>query len=74
MRATAAIFEKLHVPFSVGDVDIDDDLRPGEALVQIVASGICHTDALVRDGDFPFPAPGVVGHEGPGSFGPLGPE
>ena len=66
MRATAAIFEKLHAPFAVGDVDIDDDLRPGEALVQIVASGVCHTDALARDGDFPFPAPGVVGHEGAG--------
>jgi len=72
MRATAAIFEKLRAPFSVGDVDIDDDLRPGEALVRIVASGVCHTDALARDGDFPFPAPGVVGHEGAGVVRAIG--
>jgi Zn-dependent alcohol dehydrogenase len=49
----------------VTDVEIDAP-RPGEALVKIVASGVCHTDALARDGDMPFPAPGVLGHEGAG--------
>jgi aryl-alcohol dehydrogenase len=73
MRATAAIFEKMHTPFAVGDVEVDDALRPGEALVRIVASGVCHTDALARDGDFPFPAPGVVGHEGSGIVEAVGP-
>jgi len=73
MRATAAIFEKLHAPFAVGDVEVDDALRPGEALVRVVASGVCHTDALARDGDFPFPAPGVVGHEGSGIVEAVGP-
>ena len=34
--------------------------------MKIVASGVCHTDALARDGDMPFPAPGVLGHEGAG--------
>ncbi len=34
---------------------------PGEALVKIVASGVCHTDAIARDGDMPFPPPGVRG-------------
>jgi aryl-alcohol dehydrogenase len=66
MRATAAVLEKLHAPFTVADVEVDDALRPGEALVRIVASGVCHTDALVSEGDFPFPVPGVVGHEGAG--------
>jgi aryl-alcohol dehydrogenase len=64
--ATAAVFERLRSPFALADVEVDDALRPGEALVRIVASGVCHTDALARDGDFPFPAPGVVGHEGAG--------
>src|SRR5258708_25384395 len=72
MRATAAIFEKLHTPFAVGDVEVDDALRPGEALVKIVASGVCHTDALARDGDMPFPAPGVLGHEGAGLVAAVG--
>jgi aryl-alcohol dehydrogenase len=65
MRANAAVFEKLFTPLSVGEVEIDAP-RPGEVLVKIVASGVCHTDALARDGDMPFPAPGVLGHEGAG--------
>jgi aryl-alcohol dehydrogenase len=65
MRATAAIFEKLCTPLSVTEVEIDEP-GPGEALVKIVATGVCHTDALARDGDMPFPAPGVLGHEGAG--------
>jgi aryl-alcohol dehydrogenase len=65
MRANAAVFEKLFTPLSVTEVEIDAP-RPGEALVKIVAAGVCHTDALARDGDMPFPAPGVLGHEGAG--------
>ena len=65
MRATAAVFEKLFTPLSVTEVEIDEP-RPGEVLVKIVAAGVCHTDALARDGDMPFPARGVLGHEGAG--------
>jgi aryl-alcohol dehydrogenase len=65
MRVSAAVFEKLFTPLSVTEVEIDAP-GPGEALVKIVASGVCHTDALARDGDMPFPAPGVLGHEGAG--------
>ncbi|HVT68411.1 MAG TPA: NAD(P)-dependent alcohol dehydrogenase [Trebonia sp.] len=65
MRATAAVFEKLFTPLSVAEVEVDAP-RPGEALVKVVAAGVCHTDALARDGDMPFPAPGVLGHEGAG--------
>src|SRR3984957_14976471 len=64
-RANAAFFEKLFTPLSVTEVEIDAP-RAGEVLVKIVASGVCHTDALARDGDMPFPAPGVLGHEGAG--------
>jgi aryl-alcohol dehydrogenase len=34
--------------------------------VRLVATGICHTDALVRDGIYPTPLPAVLGHEGAG--------
>jgi aryl-alcohol dehydrogenase len=71
MRANAAIFEKLFTPLSVTEVEIDAP-GPGEALVKIVASGVCHTDALARDGDMPFPAPGVLGHEGAGVVSAVG--
>ena len=57
MRATAAVFEKLFTPLSVAEVEVDSP-GPGEALVKIVASGVCHTDAIARDGDMPFPAAG----------------
>jgi aryl-alcohol dehydrogenase len=40
--------------------------------VKVVASGVCHTDALARDGDMPFPAPGVLGHEGAGVVSAVG--
>lgn len=71
MRARAAVFEKLFTPLSVGEVEIDEP-RPGEVLVRVVASGVCHTDALARDGDMPFPAPGVLGHEGAGVVAAVG--
>ena len=72
MRVTAAVFEKLFTPLTVADVELDEP-GPGEALVRIVASGVCHTDALARDGDMPFPAPGVLGHEGAGVVELVGP-
>jgi aryl-alcohol dehydrogenase len=71
MRANAAIFEKLFTPLSVTEVEVDSP-GAGEALVKIVASGVCHTDALARDGDMPFPAPGVLGHEGAGVVSAVG--
>jgi len=72
MRATAAVFEKLFTPLSVAEVEIDEP-GPREVLVKIVASGVCHTDALARDGDMPFPSPGVLGHEGAGIVSAVGP-
>ena len=71
MRANAAVFEKLFTPLSVAEVEVDEP-GPGEALVRIGASGGCHTDALARDGDMPFPAPGVLGHEGAGVVAAVG--
>jgi aryl-alcohol dehydrogenase len=43
-----------------------DELRPNEVLVRMVASGVCHTDAIVRDQVYPTPLPAVLGHEGAG--------
>jgi aryl-alcohol dehydrogenase len=71
MRANAAVFEKLFAPLSVAEVEIEAP-GPGEALVKVAASGVCHTDALARDGDMPFPAPGVLGHEGSGVVSAVG--
>ena len=65
MRITAAVVPELHADFEVEEVELGDP-HPGEALVRIVACGVCHTDDITRHGDLPFPSPGVLGHEGAG--------
>lgn len=37
-----------------------------DVLVKITATGICHSDLIMRDQFFPFPLPGILGHEGAG--------
>ncbi|NIZ91693.1 NAD(P)-dependent alcohol dehydrogenase [Kineococcus rubinsiae] len=64
-RTTAAVVEATDGPFRLCDVEVDDP-GPGEVLVRVTATGFCHTDAIARHGDFPFPLPGVLGHEGAG--------
>ncbi len=65
MRATAAIVVTKGGPFTLEDVDVDEP-RAGEVLVRIVASGVCHTDLIVRDQWYPPELPAVLGHEGAG--------
>ncbi|BEL05368.1 NAD(P)-dependent alcohol dehydrogenase [Actinoplanes sichuanensis] len=65
MKVKAAVVDELDGPFRVTDLDLDEP-GPGEALVRIVATGICHTDAITRHGDLPMPFPSVLGHEGAG--------
>src|ERR671915_2175640 len=43
-----------------------DPPRDGEVLVRMAASGVCHSDLHVRDGEWPRPGPLVAGHEGAG--------
>jgi len=49
-----------------------DDPRPGEVLVEIAATGVCHTDMVMRDGLLPVPRPVVLGHEGAGHVVAIG--
>ncbi|MFC8427853.1 NAD(P)-dependent alcohol dehydrogenase [Streptomyces sp. NPDC057253] len=61
----AAVVESGGAPFSLSDVTLDDP-GPREAVVRLVATGLCHTDLGVASGGLPFPLPGVLGHEGAG--------
>ncbi|WP_327319877.1 NAD(P)-dependent alcohol dehydrogenase [Streptomyces sp. NBC_01235] len=61
----AAVVESGGAPFTLSDVVLDDP-APHEALVRLVAAGVCHTDLGVASGGLPFPLPGVLGHEGAG--------
>lgn len=65
MQIRAAVVEETHGPFTYTDLELDDP-GPGEILVRLVASGVCHTDEITRHGDLPLPLPGVLGHEGAG--------
>jgi aryl-alcohol dehydrogenase/geraniol dehydrogenase (NAD+) len=62
--ARAAIARRQGVPLALEEIDVaaprDDEVR-----VRLVATGICHTDLVCRDG-FPVPMPIVLGHEGAG--------
>ena len=62
---TAAVAREQGQPLTVEQLNLDD-IRPNEARVRMVASGVCHTDAIVRDGVYPTPLPAVLGHEGAG--------
>lgn len=54
MRVTAAVVEQLDAPFTIEQLELDEP-GPGEALVRVVATGICHTDAITVQGDLPMP-------------------
>ena len=66
MKIKAAVLEKAHQPFAVKEIELDENLQPGEVLVKVVATGLCHTDLSVRDEHIPVNFPVVLGHEGAG--------
>jgi aryl-alcohol dehydrogenase len=65
VKVTAAVVETKCGPFELRELELDD-LRPDEVLVEVAASGICHTDLICRDQWLPVPLPAVLGHEGAG--------
>ncbi|MEU8866231.1 NAD(P)-dependent alcohol dehydrogenase [Streptomyces umbrinus] len=62
---TAAVVPGTGEPLTIQQLQLDDP-RPDEVRVRMVATGVCHTDAIVRDGIYPTPLPAVLGHEGAG--------
>ncbi|MDB5808338.1 MAG: S-(hydroxymethyl)glutathione dehydrogenase/class alcohol dehydrogenase [Betaproteobacteria bacterium] len=66
MQVKAAVAHKAGAPLTIETVDLDGP-KAGEVLVEIKATGICHTDEFTRSGADPeglFPA--ILGHEGAG--------
>ena len=73
MKTRAAVAHKAGSPLAIEEVDLEGP-REGEVLVEIKATGICHTDAFTLSGDDPeglFPA--ILGHEGAGVVLETGP-
>jgi len=65
MRITAAVAEAVGSPLTIRELELDEP-RADEVRVRLVATGVCHTDAVVRDGWIPTGFPIVLGHEGAG--------
>lgn len=65
MDTLAAVSRVAGEPFSLETLDIGAP-RQDEVLVQVVATGICHTDIGMRDSAGRVPRPIVLGHEGAG--------
>jgi S-(hydroxymethyl)glutathione dehydrogenase / alcohol dehydrogenase len=66
-----AVIEAAGQPTFIESLRLDDP-RPGEVLVRMTASGVCHSDLHVRDGDWERPGPIVLGHEGAGIIEAVG--
>ena len=64
MQTRAAVAWKAGEPLTIETIDIEGP-KTGEVLVEIMATGICHTDSYTLSGADPegiFPA--ILGHEG----------
>jgi aryl-alcohol dehydrogenase len=71
VRITAAVVERECGPFTLQELELGE-LRDDEVLVEVAASGICHTDLICRDQWLPVPLPAVLGHEGSGVVAAVG--
>ncbi len=66
MKTKAAIAFGAGQPLEIAEVDLQGP-QSGEVLVEIMATGVCHTDAFTLSGDDPEGAfPAILGHEGAG--------
>jgi S-(hydroxymethyl)glutathione dehydrogenase/alcohol dehydrogenase len=74
MKTRAAVAWQPGTPLSIEEVDLEGP-RAGEVLIEVKATGICHTDYYTLSGADPegiFPA--ILGHEGAGIVVDVGPD
>jgi S-(hydroxymethyl)glutathione dehydrogenase / alcohol dehydrogenase len=73
MKTRAAVLEEFGQPLEVQELDLAEP-NEGEALVRLVACGVCHTDLFTASGADPSGyKPAVLGHEGAGVVEQVGP-
>tara|TARA_Y100001933_G_scaffold36995_1_gene32568 strand:- start:18 stop:1124 length:1107 start_codon:yes stop_codon:yes gene_type:complete len=73
MKSRAAVAFASGEPLEIVEVDLDGP-KAGEVLIEVKATGVCHTDAFTLSGDDPegeFPV--ILGHEGAGIVREIGP-
>jgi NDMA-dependent alcohol dehydrogenase len=73
MKTRTAVIRETPGQWEVVDVDLEEP-RQGELLIDMVASGLCHSDDHLATGDIPFGVyPVAGGHEGAGVVAEVGP-
>src|SRR5687767_11562444 len=73
MKTRAAVAFEAKTPLEIVELDLEGP-RAGEVLVEIKATGVCHTDAYTLDGfDSEGIFPSILGHEGAGVVAEVGP-
>lgn len=74
MKTKAAVAFSAAKPLEIVEVDLEGP-KAGEVLIELKATGICHTDAFTLSGDDPEGAfPAILGHEGAGIVVEVGPD
>ena len=73
MTTRGLVFGGAGKPLEIENLVLDEPQR-GEVLVRMVASGVCHSDLHVVDGEWERPANVVLGHEGAAVVEALGPD
>jgi S-(hydroxymethyl)glutathione dehydrogenase/alcohol dehydrogenase len=73
MKFRAAVLDRVYEPLRLDTLEMAP-LRPGDVLVRLHASGLCHTDLEVMQGSLAYPLPIVLGHEGAGVVEAVGPD
>lgn len=72
MKIRAAVLWERGTPLSIEDAELDAP-GAGEVLVEVKAAGVCHSDLHPARNDWPTRTPLVLGHEGAGVVGEVGP-
>jgi len=73
MKSRAAVAFEARRPLEIIEVDLEGP-KAGEVMVEIMATGVCHTDAYTLDGlDSEGLFPSILGHEGAGIVRETGP-
>jgi S-(hydroxymethyl)glutathione dehydrogenase / alcohol dehydrogenase len=72
IQTRAAVMRAFNEPMTVEGIALDDP-GPGEVIIRLAATGVCHSDLHMTGGDFKWPLPIVLGHEGAGVVEHAGP-
>jgi S-(hydroxymethyl)mycothiol dehydrogenase len=72
-QVRAVVARKVKEPVEIVTIDVPDP-GPGEALVQVQACGVCHTDLHYREGGINDEFPFLLGHEAAGVVEAVGPD